>query len=250
MSSAPTVIVIQARMTSSRLPGKVLRPLAGVPIIEHVVRRALAIGAEAVCVAIPEGDAHDPIVEALAGGPAIIHRGSENDVLDRFAGAIRATGADTVMRITSDCPCLDPALARGLLQLHRAGGVPYTRNAFESGLPHGMDMEIVSARALLEAAAESDDPYEREHVTPFLWRRPERFRSLLIGHRPDLRELRLTVDTPEDYAFAAAIFDRLHARNPLFGLADVLELLEAEPGLRALNPQVQQKPYEGRPDSR
>ena len=242
------VAVIQARMTSTRLPGKILMPLAGKPILTRVIERARAIqGIDTIVVAIPEGGAHEPVASLCRDLDIPVTRGSEQDVLKRTAMAAEAHGAEIVMRLTSDCPFLDPGVSAAILAAFRAGGAAYASNAMESGYPLGFDTQVTSMKALREADAEAADPYEREHVTPFVWRRPERYPALYLDHRPNLRTWRLVVDTQEDYAMACRVYDALAPRDPMFGLDALRALFAARPDLLAMNAQVKQTPYEGLP---
>ncbi|MHA1114244.1 MAG: cytidylyltransferase domain-containing protein [Alphaproteobacteria bacterium] len=237
MARSRTVAIIQARMTSTRLPGKVMKPLAGAPLLVRFLERVRRIaGIDAICVAAPVGNAHDPIAELVAPMPDIdLVRGPEDDVLRRFALAARSMDAATVVRITSDCPLFDPKVSAAVIAAFHAADVPYARTAPKSGYPHGFDTEVIAASALADADREATDPFEREHVTPFLRRRPERFPALHIDHRPDLRHWRLTVDTEADYALACAVYDALHDSNPAFGLAEMTALFAARPDLLDLN---------------
>jgi spore coat polysaccharide biosynthesis protein SpsF len=241
-----TVAIVQARMTSSRLPGKVLLPLGSGRVIDSVIDRLRRVRAlDAICVAIPQGAAHAPLADHLgARGDVTVTAGDEHDVLDRFRAAAAATAAARILRITADCPLIDPALVEAAIAVHAATNVRYVSTALESGYPLGFDVEIFDRAALDEAAIAADD-YEREHVTPFLWRRPERFAAIYLDRRPDRRAWRLTLDTPEDYGVIRAVHARLAPRDPGFGLAEIEALLKAEPGLLAGNAGVPQKPYVG-----
>ncbi len=245
----PVAAVVQARMTSSRLPGKVLLPLAGAPLIRRTIERVIRIpGVDRVVVALAEGAAHEPVVPALSGLDAMIVRGPHEDVLARTAIAARACGANTVMRITSDCPLIDPAVSAGVLQAYAAGtgaGIRYARTAFDEGFPLGFDTEVFSASALNEAEAEASDPYEREHATPFIWRRPERFPAMILSARPNRRHWRLVVDTREDYQLAGAVYDALHSKKADFGYPELQTLFDARPELLDMNADVEQRPYVG-----
>lgn len=245
----PVVAVVQTRVTSSRLPGKVLKPLAGAPLIRRVIERVLRIeGVDAVVVALAEGAAHDAVIPALEGLNVKVVRGSETDVLARTAAAARAVKAATVMRITSDCPLIDPQASARVLAAYVAGrpsGIRYARTAFDSGYPHGFDTEVFDADALYEAEAKASDPYEREHATPYIWRRPKQFPATLIDAQPNRRDWRLVVDTPDDYRLIAAIYDALYPRNPNFGLADIVALFKARPELLAINANVAPPSYVG-----
>ncbi len=155
---------------------------------------------DGVAVALAEGTANDPVIDALSGMNVAIVRGSESDVLARSAAAARVAGAQTVLRITSDCPLLDPAVSAAILAAYEAGhsaGLRYARTSAESGFPHGFDTEVFDAAALYEAEAKATDPYEREHVTPYIWSRPESFPAIIVDAKPDRRHWRLTVDTDE-----------------------------------------------------
>lgn len=241
-----TVAIIQARMTSTRLPGKVLLPLGKGSIIDAVITRVeAATGIDHVCVAIPEGAVHAPIAEAIAGRPRVsVVRGPEHDVLQRYLLAAERTAASVIVRVTSDCPLIDPAVIAAVTAARREARVPYASTALETGYPTGYDVEAITREALEAAGQEAADPYEREHVTPFIWRRPERFAALYVDRRPDLRSLRLVVDTAEDYEFARKAWAQLGS-DPLFGLDDILNLYDRDPGLFAINQNVQQKPYVG-----
>lgn len=245
----PVVAVVQARMTSSRLPGKVLKPLCGAPLIRRVLERVLRIaGVDAVVVALAEGAAHDAVLPALDGLNVKIVRGSEDDVLARTAAAARAAKAVTVMRVTSDCPLIDPQASARVLAAYATGqprGIRYARTAFDSGYPLGFDTEVFDAAALYEAEARATDPYEREHATPYIWRRPQQFPAAIVDAQPNRRHWRLVVDTLEDYRLVCAIYDALYPRNPNFGLAEIAALFAARPELLAINAHVEKPSYVG-----
>ncbi len=231
-------------MTSTRLPGKVVLPLAGEPLLLRVIERSRRIpGVDVVCVAAPEGAAHDAIEAIASEEPDVVTvRGPEDDVLRRYRIALDATGAARVVRTTADCPLFDPAVSGAVLALARASGLPLATTALESGYPVGLDTEVVSREALCRADAEARDPYEREHVTPFLWRRPGRFPFVCLDRTPDLRSWRLAVDTPEDYELVARIYEALHPTDPEFGFEAVEALLAERPEWLAINAGVVQRP--------
>lgn len=233
----PVVAIVQARMTSTRLPGKVMRPLAGAPLIRRMIERVLRIeGLDRVVIALAQGEKHDPVIGALDGMDVSIVRGSEDDVLSRYADAARASGVATVMRVTSDCPLLDPEVSATVLRAcadARADGIRYARTSAESGYPHGFDTEVFDAVALFEAEARATDRFDREHVTPYIRTRPGVFPPVVVDARPDRRNWRLTVDTEADYQLASAIYDALYRDNPHFGYSDIVALFEARPDLRA-----------------
>ena len=238
----PAVAIVQTRMTSSRLPGKVMRPLAGAPLIRRMIERVQRIaGLDRVVVALAEGAAHDPVIAALDGLDVTIVRGSEDDVLARYAVAARETDATTVMRVTSDCPLLDPEVSSTVLRAYidaRPSGIRYARTSANSGYPHGFDTEVFDVAALFEAEANASGRFDREHVTPYIRNRPETFPAVIIDSKPDRRDWRITVDTEADYRLTCAIYDALYPRNPHFGYADIVALFEARPDLRALAEQT------------
>ncbi len=238
-----TVIVVQARMTSTRLPGKVLLPLAGQPMLVRLLERLRRVQrAQGIVIATTTNAADDPIAALCAQQGVSCHRGSEHDVLSRYADAARLHGADTVVRITSDCPLIDPALIDHVIAAYEEGDCDYVSNMLPPTWPYGMAVEVFSAAALAQAHAEATQAAEREHVTPFLYWQPERYRLRNVASPVDLSQHRWTVDTPEDYELVSRLFEHLMPTHPHFTQPDVLALLEQHPDWIALNQHVQQKP--------
>lgn len=232
-----TVVIVQARMGSTRLPGKVLMPLAGRPMVLHVLDRAAQIqGIDEVVAATPSLTEDDRLAETIAGAGYAVSRGSADDVLARYGAAIRETNADVVIRITADCPMLSPRVSTRVLEAFV--DCDYASNTVERTFPRGLDTEVMSSVSLLIAAAEATKLSEREHVTPFIYRHPGRFRLCHVTDVIDRSSMRWTVDTPEDMALAVAVYDELGAD---FELDDVLELLASRPGLSNINRVVTQK---------
>jgi spore coat polysaccharide biosynthesis protein SpsF len=233
------VAIVQARMGSTRLPGKVLRPLAGRPMVLHVVERARRIpGVDDVVVATPEGAVDEPLRAVLAENGITATQGSLDDVLRRYAMAADEASADVVVRITSDCPLLSPAASGLVVAVFLEGGADYASNTLERTWPRGLDTEVLSRELLDTLDASATEPYEREHVTPAAWQHPERFRLRSVRSDRDLSGLRLTVDTAEDFQLVEAIFDALGDDAEL---DDVVALLERRPDLVAVNAGVAQK---------
>jgi spore coat polysaccharide biosynthesis protein SpsF len=240
------VAVIQARMGSERMPGKVAEPIAGLPMLAQViarVRRARSLSQ--VAVATATGPADDTVAEIARQAGAPCFRGSESDVLDRFLGAARQFGADVVVRICGDCPLIAPSVIDETVARHLREGADYTDNCrLVKSYPRGLDVEVVSAEALAIAARDGHSPPDREHVTFYLYHsRPDRFRIATVEaedawHRP---ELRFTVDVPEDLALMRAIYDRLYHPHHYVDTLDAIELLDREPELAAINAHVEQK---------
>jgi spore coat polysaccharide biosynthesis protein SpsF len=239
-----TVCTIEARMTSTRLPGKVLARAAGRPLLQHMIERLARCPAlDAIVVATTTNPADDPI-EALAGElGAGCFRGSEEDVLGRVLGAARADGADLIVETTGDCPLIDPAIVGEVIAAFREGEVDYCSNTLEPTYPRGMDVQVFPTGVLAEVDRLTDDPADREHVSLYIYEHPQRYRLLGVRAEPPRdADLRLTVDTPEDLALVRAVFDELYPVDPAFGLSDILDLLDARPELRELNREIQQKP--------
>jgi spore coat polysaccharide biosynthesis protein SpsF (cytidylyltransferase family) len=238
----PRVIaVVQARLGSTRLPGKALLDLAGRPMLTHVLARAAAVpGIEQVVLATTVSSEDAALADlARAAGIACV-RGSVDDVLDRFHAALAAHPADALVRITADCPLLDPEVSGRVVSEYRrrAGELDYVSNVHPPTYPDGLDTEVVSATALERAWREASPGSDREHVTPYIWSRPERFRLANVGGPEDLSRHRWTVDDARDLAFVREVYRRLApagAAPGLFGMGAVLDLMRACPDLAQLN---------------
>jgi len=238
-----SVVLIQARFGSSRLPGKVLLSLAGRPVLGHVVERCRAApGVGRVVVATTEAAEDDAVAACAAEHGADAFRGSSDDVLGRFAAAAAAFPAEHYVRITADCPLADPRVVGAVLAAHVAGGRDYTYNDVPVGFPRGYDVEVVRSIVLAWLAASCRDAASREHVTPYLRDHAADFDVAVVAgeERADYSAWRLVLDEAADYELLAAVFERLRGK-PLFGLEDVLSLLAAEPELAAMNRGVRQK---------
>ncbi len=230
-------------MGSTRFPGKVLEPIAGRPSLLRITDRlAGAAGLDGLFVLTSTRSTDDPIAHLCGQAGIDCVRGAESDVLDRFYLALTQVGAERVIRVTADCPLIDAGVIDELLALHdQAPGLAYASvatgalppSAGYRRFPDGLDAEVLLAAALAEAWQESRDPFDREHVTPFIWRQPQRFPAARLECESDHGAERWTVDFPEDLEFVRAVYARLGADD--FGWRDVLELLEREPELRQLN---------------
>ena len=226
--------IIQARMGSTRLPGKVMADLRGQPLVDRVVGRARqAASLDAVVVATSD-HASDDILAAHCAARAIpCFRGSQDDVLDRYYRAAEQTEATVVVRLTADCPMLDPGVIDRVVATFRSGGFDYVSNVLEPSYPDGLDVEVFGRKALDRAWREAALRSDREHVTPFIWRQPDRFRLGSERHAEDLSALRWTVDEPQDLEFVRRVYQRLDPER--FDMADVLAVLRDCPDLAALN---------------
>jgi spore coat polysaccharide biosynthesis protein SpsF len=192
--------IVQARMSSRRLPGKVLADICGRPALALLLERLSgARQPDAIAVATSEEPDDDPVAETARHAGVDVFRGPLEDVLERYRLAAAALGCDSVVRITADCPLIDPAVVDRVVARWRAGSEDYVANVIEPRtFPVGQDVEVVSISALVAAARDARDPYEREHVTPFVRARPDRFPQAPITHDPPRGEARMALDTPED----------------------------------------------------
>ena len=221
-----TVAILQARMSSTRLPGKVMKPLAGRPMIERQLERLRrCVTLQRIIVATSLEASDDPLAAHLGALGIDVFRGSLTDVLDRYVAAARAFKiAGQVVRLTADCPLADPEVIDACVRLHAELGVDYCSNGRRRTFPHGLDVEAFDLDALLVAHREATDPYDREHVTPFLYRNPDRFTQGELVQARDESHLRWTVDTPEDFAFVERVYAALYPAKPDFTSDDVRAL--------------------------
>ncbi len=223
-------------MASSRLPGKVMEKLGGETVLSHVLRRCQAIEtADMVCCATTEGSDGDPIAAEAARRGVEVFRGSEWDVLDRYYRAARHLSADVIMRVTSDCPLIDPAICASVLRLRAEGDADYACNNMPPSWPHGLDCEAFTFAWLERAAREASKPSEREHVTPFIRGHPEARKVNLEGPGGSIAKHRWTLDYLEDLVFLRALFHKLPADPAVPRMDDVLEVLDAYPEISAIN---------------
>ena len=192
-------MVLQARMGSTRLPGKVLADLGGTTMLDFLLDR-LASLPWPVVVATSDLDQDDPVATAAADHGVQVVRGPEKDVLARYRLALDETGADLIVRLTADCPLLDPALVEEVVAAQAETDADYASNTVVRCFPDGLDVEAMTASALRAADAEANDPEDREHVTPFIWRRPDRFAATQVVTDPPRGLERWTVDTADDLA--------------------------------------------------
>lgn len=230
------VAIVQARMRSSRLPGKVLMDIADQPMIARVLHRVRAIrGVDAVVLATGAHEANQPLVEAGRVAGVSVFAGDEDDVLDRYYRAAQEHAADVVMRITADCPLLDPEVSGRVLTRYLAGDVDMASNVYPPTFPDGLDTWVFSATALERAWCEARLRSEREHVTPYIAKHADLFRLANVASPVDLSAHRWTVDEPVDLTFVRRVYGALDRGDGMFTMAEVLDLLAREPELRGLN---------------
>lgn len=228
--------ILQARSSSSRLPGKVLAEIEGVPmLLRQIERTARAHRLDKLVVATSSETEDDALANLCAQAGVACHRGALHDVLDRIYRCAKAENADWVVRLTGDCPLIDPAVIDLVIGEALSQNADYATNAVEATWPDGLDVEVARIEALQAAWEDATLPSEREHVMPFIRNNPDRFRVVHVRQEQDLSALRWTVDEPEDLAFVRSVYRHFLPSNPAFTTADVLALLSAAPELGKIN---------------
>lgn len=235
VSDGDAVVIVQARTTSTRLPRKVLHPIGERPMVMHVLERAARIGPPVV-LATSTDASDDELVELVEREGVRIHRGSLDDVLDRFVGAIPPP-ARYAVRVTADCPLFDPDVGRAILDACRSGRVDLVCNTLVPTFPDGLDCWAVTVEAIRRASREATLSSDREHVMPYIWRQPHLFRVWNVAHAPDLSRERWTVDDERDLAFVRGVHERTAGLpdDERLSMHAVLRVLDSHPELRALN---------------
>ena len=229
-------VIVQARMGSSRCPGKVMMDLGGEPFLKRCLDRCDRIpGADLVVVAVPDLPQDDPVAKAAQSWGYAVVRGSESDVLSRYAKAAREVRADAVMRVTSDCPFIDPEICGETIRFWQESGADYGCNNMPPGFPHGLDCEVFDADALLSADELAKLPYEREHVTPWIRTNPLMTKSSIQGPAGGIETLRWTLDHPEDVDMFRAVYAELGEAAPFARASDYLSLCLRRPDIAAIN---------------
>jgi spore coat polysaccharide biosynthesis protein SpsF len=233
--------IIQARMGSTRLPGKVLKDLGGESVLARVVGRvSRAKLVDEVVVATTHLPEDDVIVSECRRLGVRFFRGEVRDVLDRYFRAAQEVMAEAIVRITSDCPLIEPEITDKTIQAFIDQRPDYASNVLQRTYPRGLDTEIMTSDALARSHREAKAPYEREHVTPYIYENPGVFTLLSVKGEKDFSSHRWTVDEPEDLLFLRAVYEAMNNRD-YFSWLDVLSLLERDPSLVELNRHVMQK---------
>lgn len=239
-----TVLIVQARMTSTRLPGKVLKPVLGKPLLSYQIERLRRVKlADELVIATTTNETDQPLIDLCASLNVPYYRGSEEDVLARYYGAALDIKADTVVRITSDCPVIDPEVIDKIIHYYNAHRplYDYVSNTLDRSYPRGMDTEVFSANVLEEIYIEATAPSDREHVTPFIYKNPERYKLANVLHKSDESRHRWTVDTMEDYELIKKIIEALYHQNPNYTMDDILKQFKYNPDWFFINSHVEQK---------
>ncbi|HID73225.1 TPA: acylneuraminate cytidylyltransferase, partial [Candidatus Micrarchaeota archaeon] len=235
MKKPHVVAIIQARLGSTRLPGKTMMDLAGKTMLEHVLfRMKHSKMLDRVVVATTDSESDKVIIEAAGKMGVDWFAGSEEDVLDRFYQAAKKFGADVVVRLTADCPLNDPAVVDKAVKLFLESDADYVSNTVEHTYPNGVDVEVFSMQSLERAWNEGKLISEREHVTTHIWKHPEKFKIIQFTNDRDLSDYRWTVDEPQDAELIRKIFAELGS-DKVFSMDEVIALFEREPELKKLN---------------
>ena len=238
------VATIEARMTSSRLPGKVLLPAAGRPMLGHLVRRLKKVASLSRIVLATTANKTDDVLEGFAKKSDIaVFRGSEDDVMGRVLNAAESAGADIVVEITGDCPIIDPSIVEQCVQMFLKNDCDYLSNVIHRSYPIGMDTQVFPLTVLRRSAAMTRDPLDREHVSLHICKHPQLFRHIHLLPPPELYwpELGLTLDEEADYMLLRKIIEHFDKTNPFFSCGEILRLLKQRPGWVKINKNVKRK---------
>lgn len=228
--------IVQARMSSTRLPGKVLKPILGRPMLWRQLERLQhSCKIDQLMVATSDQPDDRLLVSMCTDIGVACFCGSLDDVLDRFHNAALSVGADTIVRLTGDCPIIDAGVVDTVICHFQTTKCDYASNTNPPTYPDGLDVEVMSFDSLQQAWSEAKLPSQREHVTPFIHQQPERFKLANCVYHTDLSHLRWTVDEPEDFEFVTKVFEALYPDNPTFSMADVLWFLQDRPEISVLN---------------
>ena len=236
--------IIQTRIGSSRLPGKVLMNIGNKTAVENVVERIKRVSLiDEVIIATTTEDRDNAVEEEAKRLGVNYYRGSEDDVLSRYYHAAKKYDGDVVVRITSDCPLIDSEVSGRIIEffLKNRDKYDYVSNTLERTYPRGLDTEVFTFKALEKAFNEAESKRDREHVTPYIWDNPKLFRIYQYKEQADTSELRWTLDTAEDLELIRKVYDYLKERGNEFTMEEVLELYKKHPELRYINEAVEQK---------
>lgn len=238
------VCIIQARMGSTRLPGKVMLDLCGETVLGHVIERVKKVeNIDEIVVATTTKEDDSIIVEEALKYGVKVFRGSEEDVLSRYYYAAKENEADVVVRITSDCPLIDPEIVDEMLNkfksLYKKNEVDYLSNTLDRTFPRGLDTEVFSFKQLEVAYSKAKEKYQREHVTPFIYENSNNI--FYYKNDIDYSKYRWTLDTKEDFELISKIYEELYKEQHDFYLNDIIELFRIKPELFNINSHIEQK---------
>lgn len=238
--------IIQARTSSTRFPKKVLKSLpyeSDICVLQQDIRRVKQSKLlDEVIIATTMNSEDNEIVEVAIKENTPYFRGSLDNVLERYYDAAREYDLDVVVRITSDCPCVDWQIIDEIIQSHIDSGADYTSNTLIETFPRGIDCEVFNFEVLKEAYLNANEKYEKEHVTPYIYKtNPDKFKINKYVSSEDYSNIRITLDTPQDYAVLCVIYDNLYENDNFFTLTDILDLFEKKPWIKYINEDIIQK---------
>ena len=231
-------------MGSTRLPGKVLKPVSGKPILWHMFNRLkFTDELDQLVLATSDLPKDDPLEEFAKGHGVTFFRGSEEDVLNRYYKAAKEYKGSVIVRLTGDCPLIDPKVTDKVVRDHFITEADYAANTIKRTYPRGLDTEVFNFEVLEKAEKNATESYEREHVTPYIRERPHDFRLNTVVAEGELRrpDLRLTVDQEEDLALIREIFDHFYQEGEIFETKQVIDFLDENPDIASINEEVKQK---------
>ena len=239
-----TIATIEARMTSSRLPGKVLLPASGMPMLQHLIKRLRAVPSlDGIVLATTVNETDNPLEEFASDMGISCFRGSEEDVMSRVIGAASSVHAELIVEITGDCPIIDPQIIEQTIRMFHANPADYVSNAHIRSYPDGMDTQVFLLETLKISAAMTDDLLDHEHVTLHIRNHPEIFSHVHLVAPPEMHwpELGLTLDEPADYELLKLIIAHFETSVPLFSCLDVVRLLREKTEWATINQEVLRK---------
>lgn len=239
-----TAVIIQARMTSTRLPGKVLKPVLEKPLLDHMIDRLSHMQTiDEIIVATTDKPSDDAVLKLCQSRGISCYRGSEDDVLDRVLKAARHYKVDLIVETTGDCPLIDPVESDKVVRLFQEGHLDYASNVLTRTYPRGMDTQVFPTAILEDVARRTNDPVDHEHVSYFIYQHPELYRlgNIIAPRKLRHPEMRLTVDTPEDFELIENIIENLWPLNPEFSLEEIIDYLNQNPNLLEINKTIEQK---------
>lgn len=242
--SLKVAAIIQARMGSTRLPGKILKTVNGKTLLEYQIERVkLAISIDQIIIATTIKESEQPLVALCEKLGLDYYRGSEQDVLSRYYEAAKKYDVDVIVRLTSDCPIIDPVVIDTVVNhfLNNQSSVDYVSNTLERTYPRGLDTEVFSFAALNKASKEAVLPRDKEHVTAYFYTNPDLFKLQSVKNEHDYGSYRWTVDTEEDFELIQLLLNELYNSDELFLLEDVIKLLENHPEWNEINAHIEQK---------
>ena len=233
-------VIVQARMGSTRLPGKTMKPILGRPMLEILIERLKRCKSADELIVATTTDKKDDLIEELSGRLGVLcFRGDEEDVLNRYYEAARARGLDVIARVTSDCPLMDPVLVDDMIGYYLGKrSVDYASNTIRRTYPRGFDIEVFSFESLRRSALNAGKKYQREHVTPYIY---ENMRTAVRVNQADYSRYRVTVDTAEDFELVSFVYEALYNKDKDFGWKDVVDFLDSRPDVARINQRVEQK---------